>query len=148
MICSALNQGEPMSSSSSSSSTDNYAITRDVNAPFDEVVERVTAAMATEGFGVLTTIDVQTTLKKKLDLDVEPYVILGTCNPNLASQGIAAEPDLGVLLPCNVVVRRQGEVTHVAAMDPSSALRLAENSDLQPLADEARERIARAVEAL
>jgi len=104
--------------------------------------------MADEGFGILTTIDVQATLKKKLDLDVEPYVILGACNPHLASQGIALEPDLGVLLPCNVVVRRQGGVTHVAAMDPSSALRLADNGGLQVLADEARERIARAMAAL
>lgn len=132
---------------SESTSTD-YAITRDLDAPFDDVIERVTTAMAEEGFGILTTIDVAATLKKKLDLDVEPYVILGACNPQLASQGIAAEPDLGVLLPCNVVVRRQGDVTHVAAMDPSSALRLAANGDLQALADEARERIARAVDAL
>ncbi len=132
----------------SESKTADYAITRDLDASFDDVVERVTSAMAEEGFGILTTIDVAATLKKKLDLDVEPYVILGACNPQLASQGIAAEPDLGVLLPCNVVVRRQGDTTHVAAMDPSSALRLAENGDLQALADEARERIARAVDAL
>ncbi len=132
----------------SESTTTRYAITRDIDAPFDATVERVTAAMADEGFGILTTIDVKATLKKKLDLDVEPYVILGACNPQLASRGIATEPDLGVLLPCNVVVRRQGDRTHVAAMDPSSALRLAENDGLGELAAEARERIARAVDAL
>jgi len=131
-----------------SPTTPDYAITCDIDAPFDEVVERVTAALADEGFGILTTIDVAATLKKKLDLDVDPYVILGACNPHLASRGLTLEPDLGVLLPCNVVVRREGELTHVAAMDPSSALRLAVNDELAVVADEARERIARAVAAL
>ena len=95
---------------------------------------------------MLTEIDVQATLKHKLDLEVEPYLILGACNPNLASKGLAIEPDLGVLLPCNVVVRRQGGHTHVAAMEPASALKLADNPDLEPLAAEAQARITRAVE--
>jgi uncharacterized protein (DUF302 family) len=125
-----------------------YAITRDVDAPFDEAVERVTAALAAEGFGVLTTIDVRATLKAKLDLDVEPYVILGACNPTLASRGLATEPDLGVLLPCNVVVRVEDGETHVAAMEPMAALALAGNPALEPLAAEAAERIRRAVSSL
>ena len=122
-----------------------YAITRTVDLPFDEAVERVTAALATEGFGVLTTIDVQETLKQKLDLDMEPYVILGACNPQLARQGLALEPDLGVLLPCNVVVRRDDERTVVAAMEPLAAMGLAANPALEPLAAAARERIERAI---
>ncbi len=125
-----------------------YAVTRDLEAPFDEVVSRVREELAQEGFGVLTEIDVRSTLKEKLDLDVPEYVILGACNPNLASRGLALEPDLGVLLPCNVVVRRDGEHTHVAAMEPLAALRLARNPALEPLAQEARERITRAVERL
>lgn len=125
-----------------------YAITRDVDAPFDEVVERVTAALAGEGFGVLTTIDVTATLRAKLGLDVPPYVILGACNPQLASRGLELEPDLGVLLPCNVVVRSEGDVTRVAAMEPRAAMELAGNDDLEPLAAEARERIERAVKGL
>ena len=123
-----------------------FAITRDLEASFDVTVERVTDALADQGFGVLTTIDVQATLKKKLDLDVEPYVILGACNPALASRGLAIEPDLGVLLPCNVVVRRDGGRTHVAAMEPLAALQLAGNPELEPLAIEARERIQKAVQ--
>jgi uncharacterized protein (DUF302 family) len=126
--------------------TTSYAITRDLDQPFDEVVARIREELVTEGFGVLTEIDVRATLKQKLDLDVEPYLILGACNPVLASKGLAIEPDLGVLLPCNVVVRRHGGYTHVAAMEPISALRLAGNPELEPLAAEAQARITRAVE--
>ena len=125
-----------------------YAITRDVEAPFAEAVEQVTAALAAEGFGVLTTIDVQATMKAKLDLDLEPYVILGACNPVLAARGLAVEPDLGVLLPCNVVVRVEDGRTRVSAMEPMAALALAGNPELEPLAAEARERIERAVGSL
>ena len=122
-----------------------YALTRDVDAPFSEVVERIRAALADEGFGVLTLIDVQSTLKEKLDAELEPYVILGACNPHLARRGLELEPDHGVLLPCNVVVRAGDGTTHVAAMEPMAALALADNADLEPLAREARERVARAV---
>ena len=125
-----------------------YAITRTVDAGYEETIDRVTAALAAEGFGVLTTIDVRATMKRKLDLDLEPYAILGACNPHLASRGLALEPDLGVLLPCNVVVRRAGDTTIVAAMEPLAALRLADNPALEPLAREARTRIERAVESL
>ncbi len=128
--------------------TTNYAITRDLDRPFDQVVGRIREELAAEGFGVLTEIDVQATLKQKLDLDVDPYLILGACNPNLASRGLDIEPDLGVLLPCNVVVRSHGEQTHVAAMEPAAALKLADNPDLEPLAHEAQERITRAVERI
>lgn len=125
-----------------------YAITRTLDCGFAEAVERVTAALKEEGFGVLTTIDVQATLKAKLDRDVAPYVILGACNPQLASRGLDLEPDLGVLLPCNVVVREQDSAVVVAAMEPLAALQLAGNAALAPLAAEARERIERAVRSL
>lgn len=125
-----------------------YALTRRVDDSFAAAVERVTAALKEEGFGVLTTIDVQATMKAKLDLDVPPYLILGACNPHLASTGLGIEPDLGVLLPCNVVVRADGDGVVVAAMEPLAAMRLAGNPALEPLAAEARERIERAVLAL
>ncbi len=125
-----------------------YALTRTVAGSFDEVVERVRTELAAEGFGVLSEIDVQAALQQKLALDIEPYLILGACNPQLASRGIALEPDLGVLLPCNVVVRRADGVTHVAAMEPLAAMRLAANDELEPIAREARERIERAIERL
>ena len=125
-----------------------YAITCTLDVPFDQAVQRVTDALSTEGFGVLATIDVQATMKQKLDLDIPAYVILGACNPGLASAGLAAEPDLGVLLPCNVVVRTDGDRTVVAAMEPLAALRLAGNPALEPLAIEAHERIERAIASL
>jgi len=124
-----------------------YAITRELDASFEYTVAHITASLAEQGFGVLTTIDVRNTLKKKLDLDVDPYVILGACNPQLASRGLKIEPDLGVLLPCNVVVRSVGQSTHIAAMEPFAALQLADNPELEPLAIEARERIQKAVDA-
>ena len=122
-----------------------YAITRTVDAAFVETVARVTEALAAEGFGVLTTIDMRATMLGKLGVDVGEYTILGACNPQLAQRGLSVEPDLGVLLPCNVVVRRDGDMTVVSAMEPLAALRLAANPELEPLATEARERIERAV---
>lgn len=125
-----------------------YAIPKDVEGDFDEVVERVRAALADEGFGILTVIDVKATMKEKLGEDVDPYVILGACNPHLAHRGLGVEPDLGVLLPCNVVVRQDGDRVRVAAMEPNAALALADNEAIAPIAAEAREKIARAVEAV
>ncbi len=122
-----------------------YAITRELDATFDDTVARITTSLAAQGFGVLTTIDVRKTLKKKLELDVDPYVILGACNPQLASAGLGIEPDLGALLPCNVVVRAVGDETRIAAMEPFAALQLSGNPQLEPLATEARERIQKAV---
>lgn len=125
-----------------------YAITRQVGGAFADVVERVTAALKEEGFGILSTIDVQATLEAKLDRDVPAYTILGACNPQLASRGLELEPDLGVLLPCNVVVREAADGVVVAAMEPLAAMALAGNEALAPLAAEARERIERAVRSL
>ncbi len=125
-----------------------YAITRDLDASFDDVVERVEGALRAEGFGVLTRIDVQETLREKLGAEVEPYLILGACNPQLAHRGLGVEPDLGVLLPCNVVVRASGDATRVAAMEPLAAMALAGNPALEPIAAEARERLERAVASL
>lgn len=123
----------------------NYAITRTVPGSFDEVVERTRTELKEEGFGVLSEIDVQGALREKLGHEMEPYLILGACNPRLAKRGLDHEPDLGVLLPCNVVVREQGGETRVAAMEPLSAMRLADNEELQPIAEEARERLERAI---
>lgn len=129
-------------------STTNYAVVRDLDESFDSVVDRVKEALAGEGFGVLSEIDVQAAMREKIGEEVGDYLILGACNPQLAHRGLGVEPDLGVLLPCNVVVRANGDQTRVAAMEPLSAMQLAGNDDLQPIASEARERIERAVSSL
>lgn len=121
---------------------------RKVDKPFGEVVERVKAELQEAGFGVLSEIDVQATLREKLGQELESYLILGACNPHLAHRGLGIEPDLGVLLPCNVVVRRDQGSTYVSAIEPMSALELAGNPALEPIAREARERLERAIECV
>lgn len=124
-----------------------YYLSRTVGAAFDEVVQRVIAALKEEGFGVLTDIDVQATLKSKLDADVPPYRILGACNPSFAHQALQIENKLGVLLPCNVIVRDAGGGrTEVAAIDPVTSMDRTGNPELAAVAEEVRVRLQRAVE--
>jgi uncharacterized protein (DUF302 family) len=110
-----------------------------------EAAERVRAALKTEGFGVLCEIDVQATMKEKLGVDGEPYLILGACNPPLAHRALEAEPELGALLPCNVTVYRRDGHTHIAAVDPERMLSIAGNPALAPIAGEVRQRLAAVV---
>jgi uncharacterized protein (DUF302 family) len=125
-----------------------YGTTITTTLTFDEAVERTRAALAEQGFGVLTEIDVTATLKSKLDEDMEPYLILGACNPQLAHRALGIERDIGLLLPCNVVVRRDGDHTLVQALDPQLMVSLPGRPELQPIADEAGRRLAAALQAV
>ena len=126
--------------------TGTYTIGATTTLPFAEAVERVREELKAEGFGVLCEIDVQATLREKLGVEQEPYVILGACNPPLAHQALQAEPDLGVLLPCNVVVSSRAGATHVAAIDAERMLSIVDRDELAPIAAEVRRRLAAVVE--
>jgi uncharacterized protein (DUF302 family) len=126
-----------------------YGFNVTVNGNMDEIRSRVEAALKEEGFGVLTEIDVAATLKKKIDVDRKPYLILGACNPVLANQAINADPDIGLLLPCNVVLREEddGSIT-VGFMDPAAVLGLVDKQGVEDLAGEVRDRLERVRDAV
>lgn len=127
--------------------SESYSMQRELkDATYAEAVERVTEALAAEGFGVLTTIDVRETFKKKLDLDFRPYLIMGACNPQLAHQALTGEPGIGLLLPCNVVVEETASGVEVSMARPQAMLGIAESAALQAVADEAEERLSRALQ--
>jgi uncharacterized protein (DUF302 family) len=126
-----------------------FGFGKTVDLGFEEAVETVTEELGKEGFGVLTEIDVQATLKKKLGEDMRPYKILGACNPPLAHQAVSAVPEIGLLLPCNVLVRETDEgKVRVSFMDPGAVLGLVDNPDVEPLAAEVKTRLERVLAAL
>jgi uncharacterized protein (DUF302 family) len=125
-----------------------YAKTITLEVPYDEAVPRVKEAFKAQGFGTLTEIDVQATLKEKLGEDMEPYVILGACNPQLAHRALEIEREVGLLLPCNVVVRADGQRSMVQALDPRVIADVPGNAALQPVAEEAGQRIDAALAEL
>ncbi|MCU7943699.1 MAG: DUF302 domain-containing protein [Candidatus Thiodiazotropha sp. (ex Cardiolucina cf. quadrata)] len=126
-----------------------YSFKISVEGDLERVETRVVEALKNEGFGVLTEIDVQATMKKKLGIDKRPYKILGACNPSLANQALDAEPDIGLLLPCNVVIRQEkdGGIT-VAFMDPVAVLQLVEGEKIADMARDVKSRLERVRDAL
>jgi uncharacterized protein (DUF302 family) len=121
-----------------------YGFNAKFNGSFDDAVAKVTEELSKEGFGVLTEIDVKAVLKKKLDIEKRPYKILGACNPVLANQALTVEPDIGLLLPCNVVVREEDDgAINVGFMDPQAVLTLVERDDIGEIASQVREKLQR-----
>lgn len=126
-----------------------YYMNRIVDLSFEEAVARVTEELKKEGFGILTEIDMQATLKKKLDVDLRPYKILGACNPPFAYKAVQAESHIGLLLPCNVIVQDAGNgKTEIAAIDPVVSMARVDNPGLEPLAQEVRAKLQRAIECV
>ncbi len=119
-----------------------------LNLPYETALGKVTEALKAEGFGVLTSIDVKETMKKKLDADFRKYTILGACNPPLAYKALTARPDVGLLLPCNVIVYEEGNATVVNIIDPMSMTNFIQDPVLESVAEEARQRLKRVSEAI
>jgi uncharacterized protein (DUF302 family) len=125
-----------------------YRRTLDLDLPFAEAVTRTKEALAEQGFGILTEIDVQATLREKRGVEMEPYLILGACAPDLAQQALDVERGVGVLLPCNVVVSQSGNGATVQVLDPQTMVSVTDRPDLQPMADEAGRRLDAALATL
>jgi uncharacterized protein (DUF302 family) len=126
-----------------------YYFAKRVEGSFDDVIARVTDVLKTEGFGVLTRIDVQETLKKKLDADFRPYVILGSCNPPFAHRALLAEDKIGLMLPCNVVVQQTTDgAIEVSAIDPIASMQAVENESLRDIALAVQAKLRKVVESL
>src|SRR5665647_681003 len=128
--------------------TTNYGFSKIVALPFMEAVTAVKEALLKEGFGQLTEVDVQAKMKEKVGADMEPYMILGMCNPKLAYQSLLIETEIGLLLPCNVIVYEKEGVVHVAAQKPSLMSQVVQKKELEAVADEAEKRILSALNSI
>jgi uncharacterized protein (DUF302 family) len=124
-----------------------YYFNKTVNGTFEDVIEKVTQGLKVEGFGILTEIDVQATLKKKLDVDFKKYRILGACNPSYAHKALQAEDKIGTMLPCNVIVQEiEAGVIEVAAVNPMASMQVVENEELEQIANEIKTKLEKVIE--
>ena len=126
----------------------NYGFSKTTDLSYEETIEKVTDELKKEGFGVLTTIDVKDTLKKKIDVDFKKYIILGACNPGLGYKALQTEEELGLLLPCNVIVYEKENKTVVSIFDPIVLSRIVDNDILKPVAEEAKAKLVKVLEAI
>jgi uncharacterized protein (DUF302 family) len=125
-----------------------YGFSKTIDIPFEQAIEKVTAELKKEGFGVLTTIDVKETLKQKINVDFKKYTILGACNPPIAHKALQEEEELGLLLPCNVIVYEKDNKTRVSVFDPMVMTWIIENDQMKPIASEVQERLQRVLKAI
>jgi uncharacterized protein (DUF302 family) len=125
-----------------------YGFSKTVDMPYEQAIEKVTAELKKEGFGVLTFIDVKETLKQKINVDFKKYAILGACNPPIAHRALQEEEELGLLLPCNVIVYEKDGRTRVSIFDPMVMTWIMENDQMKPIAAEVQERLQRVLEAI
>jgi len=125
-----------------------YGFSKTIDLPYEQAIEKVTAELKKEGFGVLTTIDVKETLKQKINVDFKKYAILGACNPPIAHRALQEEEELGLLLPCNVIVYEKDDKTRVSIFDPMVMTRIMENDQMKPIATEVKEKLQRVLKAI
>jgi uncharacterized protein (DUF302 family) len=125
-----------------------YGFSKTVDMPYEQVIDKVTTELKKEGFGVLTSIDVKETLKQKINVDFKKYAILGACNPPIAHRALQEEEELGLLLPCNVIVYEKDNKTRVSIFDPMVMIWIMENDNIKPIATEVQERLQRVLKAI
>jgi uncharacterized protein (DUF302 family) len=125
-----------------------YGFSKTIDIPYEQAIEKVTAELKKEGFGVLTFIDVKETLKQKINVDFKKYAILGACNPPIAHKALQTEEELGLLLPCNVIVYEKDDKTRVSIFDPMVMTWILENDQMKPIATEVQEKLQRVLEAI
>jgi len=125
-----------------------YGFSKSISLPFEQAIEKVTDELKKEGFGVLTTIDVKETLKKKINVDFKKYTILGACNPPIAHQALLEEEELGLLLPCNIIVYEKGDKTVVSVFDPMVMTKIIDNEKLPAVAKQVQEKLERVLQAV
>jgi uncharacterized protein (DUF302 family) len=126
----------------------NYGFTKELNIPYGTVIELVREALKKEGFGVLTEIDVQKKMKEKLGIDMNKYIILGACNPPNAYKAILTEENIGLMLPCNVIVYEKGDKTVLSVIRPSVAMQMVDNAELQKVSEEVEKKLKKAFDAI
>jgi uncharacterized protein (DUF302 family) len=125
-----------------------YGFSKSVDLPFEQAIEKVTDELKKEGFGVLTSIDVKETLKKKIDVDFKKYTILGACNPPIAHNALLEEEELGLLLPCNIIVYEKGDKTVVSVFDPMIMTKVIDNEKIAPVAAQVKEKLERVLQSV